>query len=83
MRITRHHLQLRLGSLWLLDGVLQCQPVMFSRYFTREILAPAGQGQPTPFAEPLHLAPKSDVSSAGRRPARRAMTALLVNFDIY
>ena len=55
MHITRRHLQVSLGALWLLDGALQCQPYMFSRGFVRGILAPAGQGQPAPIAEPLHL----------------------------
>jgi hypothetical protein len=55
VRITRRHLQVSLGSLWLLDGALQCQPIMFSREFARQILAPAGVGQPTALAEPLHL----------------------------
>ena len=53
MRITRRHLQVSLGSLWLFDGALQCQPIMFSREFTRQLLAPAGVVQPTAFAEPL------------------------------
>ena len=55
MQITRRHLQVSLGSLWLLDGVLQCQPTMFSRDFARQVLAPAGVGQPAAIAEPLHL----------------------------
>lgn len=55
MRITRRHLQVSLGSLWLLDGVLQCQPIMFSKVFARHILAPAGSGQPITIAAPLRL----------------------------
>ena len=55
MRITRRHLQLSLGALWLLDGALQCQPIMFSQEFSRQILAPAGVGQPTALAEPLRV----------------------------
>jgi hypothetical protein len=54
MPITRRHLQLALGSLWLLDGVLQCQPFMFSRAFAHRILAPAAAGQPSLVAVPLH-----------------------------
>lgn len=53
MQITRRHLQVSLGSLWLLDGALQFQPFMFSRGFTRHILAPAVVGQPTAIAGPL------------------------------
>lgn len=56
MQITRRHLQVSLGFLWLLDGALQCQPVMFGREFARRILAPAGAGLPGALAEPFHLA---------------------------
>jgi len=54
VRITRRHLQVSLGALWLLDGALQCQPFMFSGDFARRILVPAGHGLPTVLAEPLH-----------------------------
>lgn len=56
MRITRRHLQLSLAALWLLDAVLQCQPFMFGRGFTRRILAPAAHGLPAVVAAPVHLA---------------------------
>ncbi len=56
MRITRRHLQISLGSLWLLDGVLQCQPYMFTGRFTSQVLAPAGAGQPSAIAQPMHAA---------------------------
>jgi hypothetical protein len=55
MRITRRHLQFGLGLLWLLDGVLQCQPFMFGRGFAKQILAPAVSGLPSLLAEPLHM----------------------------
>jgi len=55
VRITRRHLQLALGALWLLDGAMQCQPIMFTRAFTHHILAPTGVGQPSFIAEPLHI----------------------------
>lgn len=35
-----------LGALWLADGLLQCQPYMFSRHFALQVLASAGAGQP-------------------------------------
>jgi len=54
--ITRRHLQLSLAVLWLFDGILQCQPYMFSRNFARGILMPASQGQPHFVAAPLHAA---------------------------
>ena len=43
MRITRRHLQVGLGALWLLDGVLQCQPIMFSRAFAAPHPRPVGR----------------------------------------
>jgi hypothetical protein len=55
VRITRRHLQISLGLLWLLDGALQCQPFMFTRHFARQVLAPAGAGQPAALAGPMHF----------------------------
>jgi hypothetical protein len=46
MRMTRRGLQLGLAVLWLLDGALQLQPVMFTKDFATQIIAPAGAGQP-------------------------------------
>jgi hypothetical protein len=54
--VTRRRLQIALGSLWLLDGVLQAQPFMFTRGFATQVIAPAGQGQPAFVAEPIHWA---------------------------
>lgn len=45
MTVTRRHLQIALGLLWLLDGILQLQPFMFTTGFAQQILAPAGDGQ--------------------------------------
>ncbi len=52
---TRRHLQVVLGTLWLLDAALQLQPFMFSTSFAHQILAPAGDGQPGWVAAPVHL----------------------------
>ena len=46
-RITRRGVQVGLGVLWLVDAALQMQPFMFTAEFARQVLAPAGQGQPT------------------------------------
>lgn len=51
MRISRRHLQISLATLWLLDGALQCQPIMFTRDFARRVLTPAPHGQPAILAE--------------------------------
>lgn len=54
--ITRRHLQIVLGLLWLLDGALQAQPFMFTRSFATQVIAPAGQGQPGFVSVPVHWA---------------------------
>lgn len=53
MHVTRRHLRVSLGALWLLDGFLQLQPSMFSRAFSRDVLLPAGQGQSSPLVSLL------------------------------
>jgi hypothetical protein len=52
--LSRRDLQVALGLLWLLDGVLQAQPFMFTRDFATQVIAPAGQGQPGFVSVPLH-----------------------------
>jgi hypothetical protein len=49
----RRNLQLCLGGLWVLDGVLQFQPFMFSSGFAARILAPAAGGNPRVVAAPI------------------------------
>jgi hypothetical protein len=44
--VTRRGIQVTLGLLWLLDGLLQFQPVMLTRKFATEVIAPAAAGQP-------------------------------------
>jgi hypothetical protein len=51
--ITRRHLQVALGLLWLLDGALQAQPFMFTRGFATQVIAADGQGQPGFVAGPI------------------------------
>jgi hypothetical protein len=52
--VTRRHLQVVLGLLWLLDGALQAQPFMFTRSFALQVIAPVGQGQPGFVSAPVH-----------------------------
>lgn len=52
--ITRRGLQIALGVLWLLDGVLQAQPFMFTRGFATQVIAPLGEGQPGFVSAPVH-----------------------------
>jgi len=46
LRVTRRGIQIVLGLLWLLDGLLQFQPAMLTPKFAIEVIAPAGAGQP-------------------------------------
>ncbi|MGA8745971.1 MAG: hypothetical protein WB507_08905 [Solirubrobacterales bacterium] len=55
-RITRRGIQIALGLLWLLDGVLQFQSYMFSREFIPETIEPMLSMQPTWVANSIHWA---------------------------
>ncbi len=46
VRITRRHLQIALGLVWLLDGALQLQPFMLGTGFASQVIAPNAAGQP-------------------------------------
>jgi hypothetical protein len=52
--LSRRDLQVALGLLWLLDGVLQAQPFMFTSDFATQVIAPVGQGQPGFVSGPVH-----------------------------
>jgi hypothetical protein len=49
---TRRLLQLALGALWLLDAILQAQPIMFTSPFSR-MLAESAAGNPALVAHPI------------------------------
>ena len=52
--LTRRRLRRVLGLLWLLNGTLQLQSFMFTKGFARDVIAPAGDGQPSFVAGPVH-----------------------------
>jgi hypothetical protein len=56
LKITKRHIQIALGLLWLLDGALQLQHQMFTSAFANNVIAPAGQGQLGIVSGPIHLA---------------------------
>jgi len=56
VRITRRHLQIALGLLWLLDGGLQLQPFMLGTGFARQVIAAGAAGQPDLVAVPVNWA---------------------------
>ena len=49
---VRRRLQLALGALWLLDAILQYQPVMFTRAFS-QMLAATAEGNPAFVSRPI------------------------------
>ena len=52
--IARRRIQVALGLLWLLDGLLQFQPAMFTRKFATQVIAPAAVAQPGFVAGPVN-----------------------------
>jgi hypothetical protein len=52
--ITRRRVQVALGLLWILDGLLQFQPAMFTRRLATQVIAPTGAGQPVLVAGPVN-----------------------------
>jgi hypothetical protein len=53
LRDRRRFLQLLLASLWLLDGLLQLQPFMFTRSFGAQMLAGTARGNPSGLAHSI------------------------------
>ena len=53
LRVTRRGIQIVLGLLWLLDGLLQFQRAMLTPKFAVEVIAPAGAGEPGFIAGPV------------------------------
>lgn len=46
IQVTRRGVQVALGFLWLLDGLLQLQHQMFTSAFVTQVITPAADGQP-------------------------------------
>ena len=45
-RVSARTIQIGLGIIWLLDGLLQLQPKMFGPDFANQVILPTAQGQP-------------------------------------
>jgi hypothetical protein len=56
LAITRRGLQIALGLIWVLNGLLQFQPFMFTKAFAQQVIAAVGQGQPSFVAVPVQWA---------------------------
>ncbi|WP_152646029.1 hypothetical protein [Streptacidiphilus albus] len=50
---TRRLLQLALAAVWLLDGLLQLQPFMFTKAFATQIIDPTAPGNPSAVAHSI------------------------------
>ena len=55
-RVTRRGIQIALGLVWTVDGLLQFQPAMFTRRFATQVIAPAAAGQPVFVSGPVNEA---------------------------
>src|SRR5208282_1907388 len=53
LRITRRGVQIALGCIWLLDGLLQFQSFMYSHAFIKDVIEPTAKGQPGFIREPI------------------------------
>src|ERR1700687_4525261 len=47
-RVTPRGIQIALGSIWMLDGLLQFQPYFFTQNFLADTIASMASGQPGP-----------------------------------
>ncbi len=53
LRITRRGIQIALGCIWLLDGLLQFQSYMYTHAFIAEVIEPTAKGQPGFIGDPI------------------------------
>lgn len=53
LRITRRGIQIALGCIWLLDGLLQFQSYMYTHAFLAEVIEPTAKGQPGLISQPI------------------------------
>ena len=53
--LSRRKIQIVLGVLWVLDGLLQLQPKMFTSAFMTQVIEPAQAGQPFFVHDPIQL----------------------------
>jgi len=53
--LTRRQLQKILAVLWIVDGLFQLQPKMFTKSFVNLVINPSIQSQPKIIADPMHF----------------------------
>ena len=74
----RRGIQIALGVLWLADGALQLQPVMFGRGFVNQILMPAYMGSPSGVTAPALAFDRLVLHAPAAWNAAFAVTQLLI-----
>ena len=74
----RRGLQIALGGLWLADGALQLQPIMFGRGFVNQILMPAYMGSPSGVTGPALAFTRLVLHAPAAWDAAFAVTQLLL-----
>ncbi|MDA8391390.1 MAG: hypothetical protein M0Z87_01050 [Actinomycetota bacterium] len=80
MNLTRRHIQISLGVLWLLDGALQLQPFMFTKGFAELVIRPAALGQPAFVADAVRWG--SDLIAAHPVPAGTVFAAAQLSIGL-
>jgi hypothetical protein len=53
LRVTRRGVQIALGCIWLLDGLLQFQSYMYTHAFLAGVIEPTAKGQPGLISQPI------------------------------
>jgi len=53
IRLTRRGIQIALGCIWLLDGLLQFQSYMYTHDFISQVILPTAQSQPGVISDPI------------------------------
>lgn len=55
-KISARKIQITIGVLWLINGLLQLQPKMMTDKFADKVILPVATGQPGIISEPVHFA---------------------------
>jgi hypothetical protein len=78
----RRNLQLALAGLWVLDGVLQFQPFMFTKDFAQMVIYPTIDGNPQVIASPMGWAQRTVLDHTVGANAAFAVIQLLLGLAI-
>lgn len=76
-RITRRHLVVTLGLIWLLDGLLQLQPYMYTPTFAGDTMQYMTMGRPNLVTDLIAVATRLTYSTLDRQAAYNTLAAVL------